>query len=148
MRDSHLNENQKRRVEIALFLLDRDLDEVMQLLKNEASSGILYAVEKDIDANVAARLVADANEIKVTIADLKTCFGLEPQVRLSSRTIRALLAASWVRIHDARPRNLGGMGAVDPTLFESLEPALVHLIEILQRMENLVESQDEQAGES
>lgn len=147
MTTSQLNEHQKRRVEVALFLLDRDLDEIVRLLTVESTEGTLYHVDRDVDDGARAQLLAGAKEIKGTITKLKARFELEPHVRSEGSAIAALLASLWVRIHDARPRNLAGFGDVNPKLYETLEPDLMRIIQVLRRMEGRLGSGPERVQE-
>jgi hypothetical protein len=139
---SGLNENQERRLQVVLFVLERGLDDMAAMLGEDLPRGEMYVVERELGPAERRFLLDRIAEMRLAVSALKQRFGLAPRVTSAERVLAAMLGSLWVRLHDARPRNLSGFGAVDPSLFDTLEPELVRMIGIVEEMKSRVEPPD------
>jgi hypothetical protein len=89
----------------------------------------------------AKNLLRLIDETKLTIAGIKNQFGLEARVNDLRAMIMGHLGSMWESLHNARPRNLSGFGAVSPELFETLDPRLMALVRLVTSMSQLITSQ-------
>jgi hypothetical protein len=79
-------------------------------------------------------LLASIDEAKLRIAAIKKDFGLEAKTNEVRRMIAGHLSSLWESVHNTRPANLGGFGPVEPTLYKTLDPELMRIIDIVNTM--------------
>lgn len=133
-----MNIHQRRRVEITLYLIEEALDEISQYLGGELPRGEMYLTISDIASVQRKELRRLIEETKLAIAGMKNYFGLEVRVNEVRAMIMGYLGSMWESLHNTRPRNLSGFGAVSPELFETLDPKLMELVRLIEAMSHLI----------
>jgi hypothetical protein len=136
-----LNINQRRRLEVTLYLIEPALDEMSLYLRGQLPRGAMYVTISDLSPDQSEELLRLIDETKRAIAEIKSQFGLEVRVNELRAMILGHLSSMWESLHNARPRNLSGFGAVSPQLFETLDPKLMALVHIMTSMSQLITSQ-------
>ena len=137
-RKSLLNENQARRLEITLYLVELSLDEIAGYLHGQIQSGEMYVTIRDLSDSQREKLLEVIGQVKREIASIRDQFGLDKRVNDVKGLIMGHFSSMWESLHNARPRNLGGFGDVAPELFENLDPAILQTIKILGRMPDIL----------
>jgi hypothetical protein len=128
-----LTEPQKRSLEVTLRLAEKALDSMQHLL-GERKAGILYRPVSGLAPGQQEELLALASQAKNIIGRLAADFGLEPVEEPLDQQLAAIFSSVWCDLEDVRPDKLKRYGDVDPTLGETLEPALAELIELVVRI--------------
>ena len=133
-----LNENQRRHFSVLLVGLDEALARIEQLADRDRRAwGPLTDYADDLPerfATEAAPLIAD---LRARIVHLSELLGTEGRQMSRSRSIRAMVTSSTIRLEDSRARGLRGYGAVDPTVHEQLDPVLDDLIQRFRAISRL-----------
>lgn len=136
-----LNKHQKRRLEVTLYLVEQGLDVIAGLLRGELPSGEMYETVSDLSLKERSDTLARIEEAKQTIANIKIDFTLEARVNDARGIMMGHLSSLWESLHNTRPRNLKGFGTVAPELFDTLDPKLMRIIDLVSSMSRLLGSQ-------
>jgi hypothetical protein len=94
----------------------------------------MYETASDLSKEERDELLERIDEAKHRIAKIKNNFSLEARTNDVRRMIIGYLSSLWESLHNTRPRNLKGFGAVAPELFETLDSELMHIIEVVGEM--------------
>ena len=127
----HLNDNQRRHFEVLLSRLEDSLATIETLL---AAPRHRHLTQLADDVSPAFRTLAESEipRLRQHVERLAVALGLRPNVVSLRRIIGASLTTDAVRLEDSLSSQMRGYGAVDPSLAERLDPALMHLAESLQ----------------
>ena len=132
---SSLNPYQRRKLQVTLYLVEKALDEMTEYLRGELPKGAMYETVSPTTPQQRAEMQALIFQIKERVAAVKEMFDLEAKVNDVTAIIRGYLGSIWESLHNTRPRNLGGYGAVSPDLFETLDPELLRIISLINNLE-------------
>ncbi len=136
--NSSLNKHQQRRLEVTLYLVERSLDEMADYLRGELPCGEMYETHSDLSLEEQNELLTHIGEAKQRIARIKNDFGLDAGTNDLRGIIMGYLSSLWESLHNTRPRNLKGFGTVAPELFETLDPELMQIINLVGAMSRLL----------
>jgi hypothetical protein len=121
-----LNQPQRNALAANLEQLERSLDEFERLL-DSPPAGVTYVIEVDFAPATVQQIHEKCRDLRGQIAEIAAAFDV-PRRRVNvRRVIAADLTLAWVNLQDLRPSRLGGYGAVDPSLTETLAPRLERL---------------------
>ncbi len=142
---SLLNTHQRRRVEVTLYLVEQGLDEIAGYLRGELPAGEMYEMVSDLSLDERTAMLAHIDDAKRKIAKIKNDFGLDARTNDLRGLIMGYLSSLWESLHNTRPRNLKGFGAVAPALYETLDPELIQIIDRINTMLAVI-SRNRKAG--
>jgi hypothetical protein len=126
-----LNGNQRRHFEVLLARLEDSLATIERLL---AAPPLGHLTQLADDVSPAFRTLAEAEipRLRGQVERMAVALGLRPNTVSLRRIIGAALTTDAVRLQDSLSPQLRGYGAVDPSVAERLDPALMRLAESLQ----------------
>ena len=128
-----LNDNQRRHFEVLLSRLEDSLGMIESILAAPRQRH-LSRVEDDVPPGFRTAAASEIPAIQHQIRRLAVAMNLRPSVVSLRRIIGAVLTTDVVRIEDSLSSGLRGYGAVDATLPERLDPALLRLAGSLDRL--------------
>ncbi len=128
-----VNDNQRRHFEVLLSRLEDSLGTIESLLAAPRVRH-LSRVQDDVPAAFRAAAAAEIPTIQRQIERLAVAMKLRPNVVSLRRIIGAGLTTDVVRLEDSLSSGLRGYGAVDPTLPEIMDPALLRLASSLDHL--------------
>jgi hypothetical protein len=131
-----LNEHQKRHVGVTLRLLDKEIAQMERLVQSE-EEGVLFWRVGDFDEGERERLRTLAAAMREVLRGLKERFDLPVEEESTRQTLMAHFSHLWGDLEEVRPKELGGYGAVDPALNETLEPDVDLLIRLVGMIRNV-----------
>jgi hypothetical protein len=128
-----LNDNQRRHFEVLLTRLEDSLSTSEMLL---ATPPLRHLTQLSDDVSPAFRTLAEAEipRLRGQVERMAVALGLRPNVVSLRRIIGAALTNDAVRLQDSLSPQMRGYGAVDASVAERLDPALLRLAESLQHL--------------
>jgi hypothetical protein len=128
-----LNDNQRRHFEVLLTRLEDSLATIERIL---AAPPVRHLTQLTDDVSPAFRTLAEAEipRLREQVERMALALGLRPNVVSLRRIIGAALTTDAVRLQDSLASQMRGYGAVDPSVAERLDPALLRLAESLQHL--------------
>ena len=137
-----LNRNQERAVAVRLRMLEERLA-IMTRLMDEDERGRLYRRDRArLSAEQRAGMEALIVEIRAEIARVADTFHLASEEQDSARRIVGLLGITWEGLGDVRAGRLRGLGDVDPTLREQLNPSVERLMDLVLDLQRITSGAD------
>jgi hypothetical protein len=129
----HLNDNQRRHFEVLLTRLEDSLSTIERLL---AAPPLRHLTQLSDDVSPDFRSLAEAEipRLRGQVERMAVALGLRPNVVSLRRIIGAALTTDSVRLQDSLSPQMRGYGAVDASVAERLDPALLRLAESLQHL--------------
>jgi hypothetical protein len=128
-----LNDNQRRHFEVLLARLEDSLATIERLL---AAPPPRHLTQLADDVSPAFRTLAEAEipRLRGQVEHLADALGLRPNIVSLRRIIGAALTSDAVRVEDSLSSQMHGYGAVDPSVAQRLDPALLRLAESLEHL--------------
>jgi hypothetical protein len=128
-----LNDNQRRHFEVLLTRLEDSLATIERIL---AAPPVRHLTQLTDDVSPAFRTLAEAEipRLREQVERMALALGLRPNVVSLRRIIGAALTTDAVRVQDSLASQMRGYGAVDPSVAERLDPALLRLADALQQL--------------
>ena len=126
-----LNGAQKRKLTIVLRMFEKELAHVEELMDADAE-GILYRRVTRLNEQEKSQLRGLAKVGRETLARLKERFDLTVDTEDGRGIILSHFVQLWVDLQEIRPQELRSSGEVDPVLYETLEPDLLELIQVVR----------------
>ena len=133
------NENHKRRLAVAMTLVDASVARILDQLDERTSPTTMTVVERSIPESERTELKEALRELQVLTASVARACGLDKRQKNLRRTIVAELSQIWTILEDSRPHKMKGMGAVPAELAQSLDRDLDQMLELLERCRHTVE---------
>jgi len=128
-----LNDNQRRHFEVLLTRLEDSLSTIERLL---AAPPLRHLTQLSDDVSPDFRTLAEAEipRLRGQVERMAVALGLRPNVVSLRRIIGAALTTDSVRLQDSLSPQMRGYGAVDASVAERLDPALLRLAESLRHL--------------
>lgn len=126
-----LNGAQKRKLTIVLRMFEKELAHVEELMEAD-TEGILYRRVTHLSEQEKAQLQGLAKVGRETLTRLKERFDLAVDTEEGRGIILSHFVQLWVDLQEIRPQELRSSGEVDPVLYETLEPDLLELIQVIR----------------
>ncbi len=133
MAEHGLNENHKRRLAVAMALVDAGAARILDLLEERTSPTAMTVVEPSLPPGERKELRKTLRELQNLAANLAHTYGLDKRRKDLRRTIVAELAQMWTILEDSRPQKMRGMGPVPANLADSLDRDLERMLGVLSR---------------
>lgn len=131
MAEHGLNENHKRRLAVAMALVDAAAVRILDLLDERTSPATMTVVERSLPPSKRQELRKSLRELQALAAGLAQGYGLDKRRKDLRRTIVAELSQIWTALEDSRPHKMKGMGPVPAQVAESLDRDLDRMLELL-----------------
>jgi len=125
-----INDNQRRHYEVLLSRLEDSLTKVESLLSTPRPQQ-LTIVENDVSPAFRAHAESEIPRIRRQLERMARALSLQPRTVSLRRAISATLTTDAIRIEDSLSAHMRGYGAVDPSIAERLDPALLDLADSL-----------------
>jgi hypothetical protein len=139
MPENGLNENHKRRLAVAMALVDAGVARILDQLDERTSPTTMTVMERSIPQSERTELKETLRELQTLTASVARAYGLDKRRKDLRRTIVAELSQIWTILEDSRPRKMKGMGAVPAVIAESLDRDVDQMLELLERCRHAVE---------
>lgn len=107
-------------------------------LQGPLPRGELYVTISDLTEEQVEQMLDYIGRAKDKIAWLKSHYQLELRMDDVRSMIMGQLGSMWENLHNIRPRNLSGYGEVTPELFETLEPKLLEIVDVVNIMSSII----------
>jgi hypothetical protein len=137
-----LNPRQRASLSIRLRHLERNLDEIDELLGGDRE-GLLYRAVTRLsdDRRTAIRETVDL--LRTEIPTVAAKFDLEVEEKCGEWAIVAMLSSAWVSLDETWSKKLGRFGPADPALEGELDPHIERIIEHVLLVQKLASNNHE-----
>lgn len=132
-----LNPYQRRSVTITLRTLETFMRETVTGLSVQ-EQGILYQQKSSLSRQQQQQIETLRGEILSEINKLAKALALPIESRDTRSALQGHLAVLWSDLYDITTEKLAGYGEVSPDLYPILDPPILHLIQLVQQMTEIV----------
>jgi hypothetical protein len=139
MDKSGLNENHKRRLAVAMALVDAAAARILDLLDEKGSPKAMTALKQSVSPEERARLREAVKRLQPLTVSLAHKYGLERRRQDLRRMLVAELSQIWTTLENCRPRRMKGMGEVPAAAAEPLERDLERMLQVLEEIRRVLE---------
>jgi hypothetical protein len=140
-----MNPNQKRHLAAVLRLIEKNLGQEEQLLRNRGEKGVLYEVVDTVCEEQRPVILAQIAKLRQSIALAKDRFDLATEQTSVRQSLGGKLNMLWVWLQDIKTKKLASYGAVDRTLERDLDPLLIEMAELIDQMLTMLREGEEGA---
>lgn len=135
-----LNENHRRRLGVAMAMLDAAAARILDLLDERTSPTHMTVLERSISEGERKHLRQLVQTLQPLTAEFAHKYGLEKHRRDLRRILTAELSQMWTTAEDCAPGKLNGMGQVGAHLRQPLEDDVKRVVELLNKMQRIIRS--------
>jgi len=128
-----LNDNQRRHFEVLLSRLEDSLVTIEALLVAPRRRHLTQLAD-DVSPTFRTLAEAELPRLRGHVERMADALGLRPNVVSLRRIIGAALTTDAVRVEDSLSSQMRGYGAVDASVAERLDPALLRLADSLESL--------------
>ena len=139
MEKSGLNQNHKRRLAVAMAMVDAAAARILDLLDDKNSPKRMTVMQPSIPAAERARLREAMQRLQPLTLRFAHEHGLERRSQDLRQTVVAELAQIWTTLENCRPRRMKGMGQVPAAAAEPVERDLERMLEVLEEIRRVLE---------
>ncbi len=140
MPENGLNENHRRRLAVAMAMIDAAAARILDLLDERTSPTRLSVLERSIDEDQREQLRQHIHKLQPLTAELAHRYGLEKHRRDLRRTLTAELSQMWTIAEDCVPEKLHGMGQVGSDVEGPLRENVMRLVSLVRDMQRVLAS--------
>jgi hypothetical protein len=143
-----MDEDLQRALRGGLYVVEKSLRDLIDVLDHPQMRGITYSVEGTIDprSDAAARPEIDAMLKEVEL--LKKLFRLPTEVQSTERSIHSCLSEVWVTLNECKPERMQGYGKLNKVDSRYLDEHIDALLLMLTRLEGALYDDSELRRES
>jgi hypothetical protein len=133
-----MDEDLQRALRGGLYVVEKSLRTLIDVLDHPHMRGITYSIEGTVDprSNAAARPEVDGMLKEVEL--LKKFFRLPTQVQSTERCIHSCLSEVWVILNECKPERIQGYGKLNASDSCYLDAHIDALLLMLTRLENVL----------
>jgi len=130
-----MDEDLQRALRGGLYVVEKSLRTLIEVLDHPQMQGITYSIRGTIDpqSNAAARSEVEGMLKEVEL--LKTLFRLPTRVQSTERCIHSCLSEVWVVLNECKPERIQGYGKLDKSDSSRLDEHVDALLLMLGRLE-------------
>lgn len=139
MEKSGLNENHKRRLAVAMAMVDAAAARILDLLDDKNSPKSMTVMKQSISAEERVRLREAMHRLQPLAVRFAHAHGLERRSKDLRQTVAAELSQIWTTLENCRPRRMKGMGEIGAAAGEPIERDLEHMLEVLEEIRKTIE---------
>lgn len=132
-----LSENHRRAISTAAVLLDEMLCEFEECARGRERRGVLYHERNRLTSRQRARLLAEIEQARVVLRELKEALDLQAVEEDVRQRIWAAASTFWEVLVETETKRLRRYGEMPPGLAECLDPRMEALIERLQTLSSI-----------
>lgn len=141
MDNSGLNENHKRRLAVAMAMVDAAAARILDLLDERTSAALMTVVAQTVSQEERQELRSALARLQPLTAKFAHKYGLEKHRKDLRRTIVAEISQVWTILENSRPDRMKGMGKVAEPMAEVLDRDLGRMLAIVEEITNALKQQ-------
>lgn len=130
MKKSYLTPAQERSLRTSLFLFEKALRSVDQLLLEGEEIGILLIRKSHLDNSLRFALRKKIADTLIELRQFVLDLGLKPFEESIERTIIAEMSTCWESLEESRSKRMRGYGDLDPRAAKMIDPNINHFAKI------------------
>lgn len=139
MEKAGLNENHKRRLAVAMAMVDAAAARILDLLDEKGSPKAMTVMKQSISAEERARLREAMNRLQPLTVGFAHKHGLERRNKDLRQMLVAELSQIWTTLENCRPRRMKGMGEIAAAAGEPIERDLERMLQLLEEIRETLE---------
>jgi hypothetical protein len=139
MEKTGLNENHKRRLAVAMAMVDAAAARILDLLDEKGSPKAMTVMEQSLSAEERARLREAMRRLQPLALGFAHHHGLERRSKDLRQMLVAELSQIWTTLENCRPRRMKGMGEIAAAAAEPVERDLERMLELLEEIRRTLE---------
>ena len=139
MEKAGLNENHKRRLAVAMAMVDAAAARILDLLDEKTSAKAMTVMKQSISAEERARLREALHRLQPLTVSFAHKHGLERRSRDLRQMLVAELSQIWTTLENCRPRRMKGMGEIPAAAAAPIERDLERMLEVLEEIRRVLE---------
>lgn len=139
MEKAGLNENHKRRLAVAMAMVDAAAARILDLLDEKGSPKAMTVMKQSLSAEERARLQEAMKRLQPLALGFAHRHGLERRSKDLCQMLVAELSQIWTTLENCRPRRMKGMGEVPAAAAEPVERDLERMLQLLEEIRQTLE---------
>jgi len=128
-----LPKNQLRSVSVSMYLIEKSIDELEELIKGK-NNGYTYQVVNDLDERELNKDLSIILKVKEKIAQLSKKYELHSDVTYMSRIRNSKKSKMWEVLCDTNSKRLKGFGALTENIANEVDEDMNSLIELVEKL--------------
>jgi hypothetical protein len=140
METAGLNENHKRRLAVAMAMVDAAAARILDLLDERNSPKSMTVMQQSIPAEERARLREAMHRLQPLTVSFAHQHDLERRSKDLRQTVVAELSQIWTTLENCRPRRMKGMGEIPAAAADPIERDLEQMLRMLEEIRRVLEA--------
>jgi hypothetical protein len=140
MDKSGLNENHKRRLAVAMAMVDAAAARILDLLDDKGSPKTMTVIQQSISREERARLREAMHRLQPLTVSFAHQHGLERRTKDLRQMVVAELSQIWTTLENCRPRRMKGMGEIPAAAADPVERDLERMLRMLEEIRRVLEA--------
>jgi hypothetical protein len=141
-----ISPNHQRATRVGLYMLEKSLERIEEVLTPEDGGRISYRVNDYLDDKVRSTVLQDIEKTRSIIRHLKDELNLQTQEESMARKVRSEASHLWEMLSDMRSTGLDRYGKTRKELADFWNPKVEELTEIMLRIGYLMEARSNKPG--
>jgi hypothetical protein len=134
-----LNENHRRRLAVAMAMVDAAAARILDLLDDKSSPKRMTMMQPSLSREERERLREAMHRLQPLTVSFAHEHGLERRSQDLRQTVMAELSQIWTTLENCRPRRMKGMGQVPAAAAEPVERDLERMLQVLEEIRKVLE---------
>jgi hypothetical protein len=143
-----MDEDLRRALRGGLYVVEKSLRDLIDVLDHPQTQGITYSVEGTIDPRSDAVARPEIDAMLKEVESLKKLFRLSTEVQSTERCIHSCLSEVWVTLNECKPERIQGYGKLNKSDSRYLDEHIDALLLMLTRLEGALYDDSELRRES
>ena len=139
MEKTGLNENHKRRLAVAMAMVDAAAARILDLLDEKTSARAMTVLKQSLSPEERARLREAMHRLQPLTVSFAHKYGLERRSKDLRQMLGAELSQIWTTLENCRPRRMKGMGEIASTAADPIERDLERMLQLLEEINRALE---------
>ena len=131
-----MDDNLTRALRSGLYVIEKNLRAITQLLDQPRMQGIMYSLGDDLDASSATDACAAIQKMMRELELLKKTFSLPVEAQSSRSRIYTCLGEIWVTLYECKSDRIQGHGPLTDSDKAVLDQHIDSLLTLLERLEH------------
>ena len=133
-----LNENHKRRLAVAMAMVDAAAARILDLLDEKTSARAMTVMKQSLSPEERARLREVIGRLQALAASFAHKYNLEQRSKDLRQMLVAELSQIWTTLENCRARRMKGMGESAPATADPSERDLERMLQSLAEINRLI----------
>jgi hypothetical protein len=129
-----MEENVANAVKSGLYIVEKNLNMIMQTFVRPNERSIMHSISDDIDPAVKSRMLAVIDSMFSEIALLKKIFNLETYQESASWRVHSSISEVWIVLEECKPERLKGYGKMTEQDIDTLNRHIDSLLDMNDRL--------------